>query len=339
MEKIDLITGATGYSGSYVAQRLQDQGRRIRTLTRDPAGVGGAVEAFAYRFDQPDRMGPAFEGVDTLYNTYWVRFARGSLCHDDAVRNSLALIEAAAAAGVRRIVHVSIMHPDPDSPYTYHRGKALVEQAVQGSGMEFAIVRPSVLFGGDEILLNNVAWLLRHLHVFAVPGDGRYPIRPTHVEDLADLMVSLGASDDSVVRNAGGPETFAFGDLVRMIGAAVRARALVIDLPRAAVLPLIGLVNRITGDVTLHREELDALMDGLASCDGEPAGPRRFSDFLAANAGRYGTSYASEVRRNFDDAVPGRSETTEVTAIRRAEDLIERDQQRVSGAGRVNSIM
>lgn len=339
MEKTDLITGATGYSGSYVAQRLQDQGRSIRTLTRDPAAVSGAVEAFAYRFDQPDRMGPAFEGVDTFYNTYWVRFARGSLCHDDAVRNSLALIEAAASAGVRRMVHVSIMHPDLDSPYTYHRGKAVVEQAVKSSGMQYAIVRPSVLFGGDEILLNNVAWLLRHLHVFAVPGDGRYPIRPTHVEDLADLMVSLGASEDSVVRNAGGPETFAFGDLVRMIGAAVRARALVVDLPRVAVLPLIALVNRITGDVTLHREELDALIGGLASCDGEPAGPRRFSDFLATNAAGYGTSYASEVRRNFEDVVPARSHTTEAAVERKAGSAGERDQQRVSGAGSVRSIM
>ena len=304
MTGIDLVTGASGYSGAYVARRLLDRGRAVRTLTRDVRGVPAPIEAFAYRFDDPSRMAEAFAGVDTFYNTYWVRFGRGSFTHDDAVRNSCALVDAAAKAGVRRMVHVSIMHPDRDSPYTYHRGKAMVEEAVLASGMEHSIVRPSVLFGGADILLNNIAWLLRHLHVFAVPGDGRYPVRPTHVEDLADLMVQLGTSGGAaVVRNAGGPETFAFGDLVRLIRRAVGARAIVVDVPKPVVLPLLRVVNRITGDVTLHREELDAVMDGLASCDGEPAGPRRLTDHLAACGGAFGARYESEVARNFDSTM------------------------------------
>ncbi len=299
MTDVDLVTGATGYSGSHVAQRLLDRGRSVRTLTRDASDVPAPIEAFRYDFDRPSRMVEALTGVDTFYNTYWVRFGRGSFTHDDAVANSVALVDAAAAAGVRRMVHVSIMHPDVDSPYTYHRGKALVEQAVRDSGMEFAIVRPSVLFGGGDILLNNIAWLLGHLHVFAIPGDGRYPVRPTHVEDFADLMVALGNERGSVVRNAGGPDVFEFGELVRMIGAAAHARALVVELPKAVVLPMISIVNRLTGDVTLHREELDALMDGLASCDGEPAGPRRLADFLADQGRGFGARYASEVARNY----------------------------------------
>ncbi len=299
MDATDLVTGAAGYSGAYVAARLLERSRVVRTLTRDLADVPAPIEAFPYRFDEPDRMIEAFAGVDTFYNTYWVRFGRGSFTHDDAVRNSRALVDAATAAGVRRIVHVSIMHPDVDSPYSYHRGKALVERAVMESGMEYAIVRPSVLFGGGDILLNNIAWLLRRLHVFAVPGDGRYEVRPTHVEDFADLMVALGGAEGSVIRNTGGPETFAFGDLVRRIGDAAGARALVVELPKAAVLPLLSVVNRITGDVTLHREELDALMDGLASCDGEPAGHRRLTDHLIEQGRALGASYASEVGRNF----------------------------------------
>ncbi|HKY16638.1 MAG TPA: NAD-dependent epimerase/dehydratase family protein [Microthrixaceae bacterium] len=299
MAEIDLVTGAAGYSGSYVARRLLEQGRTLRTLTRDTHTVPPPVEASPYRFDEPSRMLEAFDGVDTFYNTYWVRFARGSVNHDHAVRNSVALVEIAASAGVRRMVHVSIMQPDQSSPYTYHRGKALVEHAVMESGMEYAIVRPSVLFGGEDILLNNIAWLLRRLHVFAVPGDGRYAVRPTHVEDLADLMVELGSTRDSVVRNAGGPDVFEFGALVRLIRDAVGAKALVVNLPKAMVLPLVDVVNRLTGDVTLHREELDALMDGLASCDGEAAGPRRLTDHLAALGSAFGANYQSEVARNF----------------------------------------
>jgi NADH dehydrogenase len=304
MTSTDLVTGAGGYTGSYVAARLLATGRHVRTLTRETDGVSAPIEPFAYRFDAPEQMREAFAGVDTFYNTYWVRFGRHGVTHDDAVRNSLALIDAAASAGVRRMVHVSIMNPSLDSPYSYHRGKAEVEAALTSSGMEYAIVRPSVLFGGNEILLNNVAWLLRHLHAFTVPGDGRYPIRPTHVEDLADLMVSLGGDTGSMVRNAGGPETFEFGDLVRRIKAAVGAAALVIDLQKAVVLPLVKVVNRITGDVTIHRAELDALMEGLASCDGPPAGARRLSTFLTDQGHTLGTSYANEVRRNFDVSVP-----------------------------------
>lgn len=300
MGQIDLVTGATGYSGAYVTQRLLERGRGVRTLTRHTSDVPAPIQAFQYRFDSPQEMAEAFDGVDTFFNTYWVRFARGSFTHDDAVRNSLALIDAAAAAGVRRMVHVSIMHPDPMSPYTYHRGKAVVEQAVRGSGMQYAIVRPSVLFGGGDILINNIAWLLRHMHMFAVPGDGRYEVRPTHVEDLADLMVSLGESTDSAVRNAGGPETFTFGGLVRTIAKAIGARAIVAEMPTALVLPMITVVNRFTGDVTIHREELDALMGGLASCGGEPAGSRRLTDFLEQQGDTLGRRYVSEVGRNFE---------------------------------------
>jgi len=301
----DLVTGTNGYSGAYVARRLIGAGHQVRTLTRDPGSVAAPVEAHAYAFDDPDALAAAFEGVDTFYNTYWVRFSRGATNHDVAVDNSRALIAAAARAGVRRMVHVSIMKPGLDSPYPYQRGKAVVEEAVKDSGMSYAIVRPSVLFGGPEVLLSNIAWLLRRFHAFTVPGDGRYQLRPTHVCDLADLMVGLGSGSDDVVRDAGGPETFEFGALVRMIRDAIGVRALVVNAPRGLVYPLTRLIGVITGDVTVHPTELDALMDGLATCDGPAAGERRYTDFLAANAADYGRAYTNEVRRNFQTAETG----------------------------------
>ncbi len=296
----NLVTGANGYTGRYVARRLLDLGHHVRTLTRDPATVAAPIQAFPYTMADPNRLAAAFDGVDTFYNTYWVRFRRGATTHDVAVENSRTLVEAAAAAGVRRIVHVSIMNPDAGSRYTYHRGKALVEDAVRASGMSYAIVRPSVMFGGPEVLLSNVAWLLRRMPLFTVPGDGRYLIRPTHVEDLADLMVRLGtAGRDDVVQNAGGPETFEFGKLVRFIRDTIGARSWVVRSPRALVVPATKVLSRITGDVVVHPEELDALMAGLASCDGPPAGDRRYTDFLRSVRHEYGRHYTNEVRRNF----------------------------------------
>jgi len=298
---LHLVTGTNGYSGAHVARRLIHAGHQVRTLTRDPGSVAVPVEAFAYAFDDPGALTAAFEGVDTFYNTYWVRYSHGATTHDVAVANSLALIEAAARAGVRRMVHVSIMKPSIDSPYPYQRGKAVVEAAVRASGMSYAIVRPSVLFGGPEVLLSNIAWLLRRFHAFTVPGNGRYHVRPTHVDDLADLMVHLGAGNADVVRDAGGPETFEFGALVRLIRDAIAVRALIVNAPRRLVFPLTRLIGLITGDVTVHPTELDAMMDGLATCDGPPAGNRRYTDFLAEHAATYGREYTNEVRRNFQD--------------------------------------
>jgi NADH dehydrogenase len=298
----DLVTGANGYSGYYIAQRLLAAGQQVRTLTRNPGSVAAPIQPYAYNFTDPGALAAAFSGVDTFYNTYWVRFRRGNSNHDVAVTHSTALLEAATRAGVRRVVHVSIMNPDRDSPYTDHRGKALVEDAVRDCGMQYAIVRPSVLFGGPEVLLSNIAWLLRKLPVFTVPGDGRYLLRPTHVQDLADLMVELGGQSENSVHNAGGPETFEFGALVRMIRDAVKSRAVVLNAPRTLVAPLTRALRLVTRDVTVHPAELDSLMDGLAACDGPAAGSRSYTDFLAEVADSYGRTYTSEVRRNFAPA-------------------------------------
>jgi len=158
--------------------------------------------------DFSDRSGLAasLEGVTTLYNTYWVRFARRRVDHALAVANSVTLFEAARVAGVQRIVHVSITHPSVDSPLPYFRGKALVEAALADSGVSYGVLRPAILFGGDGVLINNIAWLLRHLPVFAIGGRGDYRIRAIHVNDLAKLALAKSLERHDSVTDAVGPE-------------------------------------------------------------------------------------------------------------------------------------
>ena len=112
----------------------------------------------------------------TPYNTYWIRFARGTVTHDVAVQNSRILIGAAAEAAVSRIVHISITNPSEDSPLPYFRGKALVEKAIHESGLSYAILRPTVLFSPEDVLINNIAWFLRRFPAFPIAGSGDYPI-------------------------------------------------------------------------------------------------------------------------------------------------------------------
>jgi NADH dehydrogenase len=238
-------------------------------------------------------------GAGTLYNTYWVRFARGDVDHPVAVTRSRVLFQAAAAAGVRRIVHVSITNPSADSPYPYFRGKAAVEQALRDLGVSHAVLRPAILFGGDGVLLNNIAWLLRRLPVFAVGGTGEYRIRPIHVDDLARLAVRAGDSAVTEVIDAVGPERPTFLALVQTIRAAVGGRSQVIRVPGMLVPAAARVLGLALRDTLLTAEEYQAMADGLADTDGPATGETALSQWIADHQDTLGRVYANELTRHF----------------------------------------
>jgi uncharacterized protein YbjT (DUF2867 family) len=299
---LDVVTGAFGYTGRYITERLLAAGRRVRTLTGHPGRddpFGGRVSVETFDFDREDRLTEHLRDVATLYNTYWVRFPRGRVTYDGAVANSTILFRAAKAAGVRRIVHISITNPSLDSPFAYFRGKARVEEALRSSEVGHAIIRPTVVFGAEDILINNIAYVLRRLPVFGIPGKGDYRVRPVAVEDVADLCAAAGAREADEVIDAVGPETFTFEELARSIGRAVHSRARIVRVPppiASAAATAIGLVVR---DVVVTREEIEGMMAGLVSTDGPATGARRLSDWLIENGERLGRTYASEVGRHY----------------------------------------
>jgi NADH dehydrogenase len=298
---LDVVTGAFSYSGSAIARRLLQSGRRVRTLTGHPARAPSTTTIDVRPLDFSDTAGLArsLEGATTLYNTYWVRFPRGRVTHDVAVERSAALFEAARAAGVERIVHISITNPSASSPYSYYRGKAAVEAALRAVGTPAAVLRPGILFGGDGVLINNIAWLLRRLPVFAVGGDGSYRIRPIHIDDLARLCVEAGAGRDDVVLDAVGQERPTFLELVREIKAAVSSSSVIVKMPAAAVPVLSAGLGFVLRDVLLTRQEYRAMADGLADTDGPSTGQVVLSNWIADNAAELGRQYAHEVKRHF----------------------------------------
>jgi nucleoside-diphosphate-sugar epimerase len=297
----DAVTGAFSYSGRAIAERLLTAGRRVRTLTGHPerGGDGGRIETCPLDFDDLPGLVTNLRGVDTLYNTYWVRFARGRVTHDEAVANSRTLFSAARRAGVRRVVHVSITKPSIESPFPYFRGKALVERALAGSGLSYAILRPAILFGRDGVLLNNIAWLLRRLPVFAVGGSGEYRIRGIHVDDLADLAIEHGRQDDDVILDAVGPERPTFLELVDEIRTAVGSGARVIRVPGVAIPLLARGLDAAVRDVVLTADEFRAMATGLADVDGPATGPTRVSTWIREHGKTLGVGYANELDRHF----------------------------------------
>lgn len=235
--------------------------------------------------------------MEVLYNTYWVRFNHRRFGHAAAIANTLRLFEAARRAGVHRVVHVSITNPSQDSPFEYFRGKARLERALQESGLGYSILRPAVFFGGADILINNIAWLLRRFPVFGVFGDGTYRLRPIHVADLAGLAVDRGAQSTNEVLDAVGPESYHYRDLVRLIGETIGHPRPLVSLPPWLGLALGKLAGAALGDVLITREEIGGLMAGLLHVEGAPLGATSFAQWARRHADTLGTRYASELAR------------------------------------------
>jgi uncharacterized protein YbjT (DUF2867 family) len=297
---LHVVTGAFGYSGRYIATRLLNAGIRVRTITNSTeraSPLQGRIEAHPFHFDQPEKLVNSLRGAAVLYNTYWVRFNARDFQHALAVENTLTLFRAAKDAGVGRVVHVSITNPSEDSALEYFHGKAVLERALVESGMSYAILRPTVLFGQEDILINNIAWLLRHLPVFGVFGTGEYRLQPIYVDDLAELAVAQGRAQDTVTIDAIGPETFTYRELVQTIGNAIGRPRPIISVP-----PILGYavgwtLGFVLGDVIITRPEIEGLMADLLYVSSPPTGSTRLSEWARAHSATLGLRYSSELGR------------------------------------------
>lgn len=300
---LDVVTGAFGFSGSYIARRLLAAGRAVRTLTNSPhreSPLRQRIEARRYAFDDADELTDALRGAEVLYNTYWVRFDRAGSSHERAVANSVALFEAAKRAGVHRIVHVSITNPSEDSHLSYFSGKARVEEALRASDVPHTILRPALLFGDEDVLINNIAWALRRFPVIGVFGDGEYQLQPIHVDDLAKLAVEEGEAAPGRVVDAIGPETFTFRELVATIGRLIGVRRPIVSLPPRLAYLVARAMGALLGDVVLTWQEVEGLMEGLLYTDSPPVGGVRLTEWVGQHASVLGRSYSSELARRRD---------------------------------------
>jgi uncharacterized protein YbjT (DUF2867 family) len=298
--ELHVVTGAFGYSGRYIAERLLRAGHRVRTLTNSPDRehpFGDRIEVRAFDFERPERLASSLQGARVLYNTYWVRFNHADFRYAQAVDNTRTLFSAARRAGVSRVVHISITNPSEDSPLEYFRGKAVLERELRESGLSYAILRPAVLFGGEDILINNIAWVLRHLPAFGVFGGGHYRLQPIHVHDFADLAVAQGIEHADRVVDAIGPEAYSYRELVSELARIIGVRRPILSVP-----PQLGylagwVLGKLLGDVLITRDEIEGLMRGLLATDSEPAGHTKLSVWARGHADTLGRRYATELGR------------------------------------------
>jgi NADH dehydrogenase len=296
------VTGAFSYSGKYITRRLLARGDDVVTLTGHPNRLdpfGGQVPTRPLDFGRTDQLQESLKDRDILVNTYWIRFDRGSNTQKVAVENTRRLLTAASQAGVRRVIHVSITNPSLDSPLPYFQGKAQNEGAVVRSGMSYAILRPTVLFGAEDILINNIAFLLRRFPIFFIAGPGTYRLQPVYVDDLAELVVQAVYRADNTLSDAVGPETLTFRELVGLIGVSIGRPRPLLSVPPGLLLLAARLLSLLLGDVLLTRHELEGLMGNLLVSEAPPLGKGRLSEWLRENRATVGRRYASELKRHY----------------------------------------
>jgi uncharacterized protein YbjT (DUF2867 family) len=301
MRLVHVVTGAFSFTGAYIAHALLERGERVRTLSRrrDPAHrLAGRVEFARLQFEDQEALRRDLAGAATLFNTYWVRFPRGNVTWDTVLENTRALLRAARDAGVGKVVQLSVTNASESSPYGYFRAKALAERELRESGLAHAILRPTLVFGHGELLLNNIAWMLRHSPLFLVPTGGEYATQPVSAEEVAELAVELAGGSD-VDRDAAGPAVYSFAELVETVQAAIRTRSRLVRCPPAGVLGAARVASALLGDVLIRRDELAALRDRLLVSRDPTQATKRLEDWLAGEADTLGRSFVSERRRNW----------------------------------------
>lgn len=301
---MEAVTGAFSFTGRWIAERLLASGREVRTLSRTPPPPGSPIRAEPLQFRDEEALTRSLAGAETLYNTYWIRFERSGNTFDRAVENTRVLLRAARRAGVRRIVHVSVTNPSASSPLPYFRGKAQVEVDVAASGLSYAIVRPTLIFGPEDILVNNSAWGLRRFPVFLVPGSGDYLVQPVSVRDTARIAVEAARTGGNVTLDAAGPETISFVELVRLLARGIGERRRLVHVRPRIALAAARAVGWTRRDVILNGDELAGLTASLLTSKEPPLGTDRFGDWVEENAASLGKTDVSELARNFRPHAP-----------------------------------
>ena len=299
---MDIVTGSFGYIGKYITQELLQSGRSVCTITTHPEKFnpfGEKVKSYPYNFDNPSKLIETLSGCDVLFNTYWVRFNYKNWSFEKALTNTHILFDCAKRAGVRKIVHISVTNPNEMDDLPYYKGKALQEKALRENGISYSIVRPTLVFGKEDILVNNIAWTIRKFPFVPIFGSGDYRIQPVFVKDLASIAVDCVNNHDSMVMDAIGPESFSYREFIQLIARILQRNIYLVSTTPGFGIFLGKIISLFVKDVVLTEDELKGLMVNKLTSSQKPNGETLFSEWLKENRETIGTSYTSELKRHF----------------------------------------
>lgn len=272
-----LVTGAAGFVGTHVCRELTRRGARVRGLVRSPAKAAERLASFPVdlhvgdvRDDQVLRR--AMQGCDMVVHLVAIAIERRGQTYEAV--NALGtqrVLDAMHAVGVRRLVHMSQNHAASNSPYRFLRSKGLAEDAVRASGLEWTVLRPSVIFGPEDEFVNVLARLVRLSPlIYPLPGGGRARFQPVHVDDVARVVAISLEQRDKAGRSfaLGGPAQLSLRQMTERVLVAMEAKRLLVPLPTAVLRPLIAIAQRVLPNPPVTTGLLDLLaIDNVVAGD------------------------------------------------------------------------
>jgi NADH dehydrogenase len=222
-----LVSGGTGVVGSAIVAELQKQGQSVAVLGRDAARIqrafGGSVEARPGDVTRPETLAAAMSGIETVIDT--VQFPsspievprRGWTFENVDYRGTVHQVDAAKAAGVKRFVYVSGVGAALGSPRHWFRYKAMAEQHLQDSGLEWTIVRPSWVYGPRDHALNRLLGFTRFLPFLPFFGDGKQDMQPVFVDDVGRIVTQAALAPEAANQlfELGGPEVMSMNQVLQ----------------------------------------------------------------------------------------------------------------------------
>jgi NADH dehydrogenase len=237
--------------------------------------------------------------VDLFINTYWIRIPWGGQTFDTAVHNSKLLLGAAKEAGVARVVHVSVSNAALGTNLGYYAGKNRVESYIRAELDNYAIVRPTLVVGPNDVLSNNIAWFLRHFSFFPVPDGGGCRMQPITLADTARIIVEAGESQENQQIDAAGPDIMSFREYLLLLQTACGVRRWMPAVPGWLALLILKPIEVLLRDIVLTKEELLGLEQELLVSKQAPLGTAHVDEWLMANGSAMGRTYVNDLRRHF----------------------------------------
>ncbi len=300
---ISVITGAESFIGKYISNLLIPLNFKIRSFTNKSINKTKNIEFYPYNFNNSEEVIKIFKGADFFFNTYWIRFNFKDKKFEKAYENTKFLIDCAKLAGVKKIIHISITNANPLSPFEYFKYKGFIENYIINSGISYSILRPTVVFGREDILINNIIWFLKRFPIFPIFGRGDYLIQPIYVKDLAKIAVEKALNSENSIVDCAGPEIFSFRELIKKIRDVIDSKSIIINLPTKAVFSLLKFLSFFLKDVILTREEILALKGNLLYSKDPPLGKERIIDWIKNEKDYLGIQYRSEILRHYNSDI------------------------------------
>ncbi|HYA98868.1 MAG TPA: NAD(P)H-binding protein [Ktedonobacteraceae bacterium] len=224
-----LITGATGYIGRHLVNRLVARGERPRCLVRDINRAKRTLPASKVEFvvgetTSLSSLDAAVHGIDTVIHAAFLtadnKESEGNEYEKTNVQGTANLIKAAKNADVKRMIEISGLGTKPDKPGSYMQGRYLSEKMLKDSGLNWTIIQPSVLFGKNAPFVKGLADLIRTAPVVPLIGNGKIMFQPIWVEDVATVIIKVLEDPEHTSRRTytiGGPEYYTFTQIIDML--------------------------------------------------------------------------------------------------------------------------